>query len=443
MGFILKAGLCLIALIFAYSAMIPNQGTYATEAGASDDAAPAGATAAAVDEGIDAYRAGVATDGATGTTEGEALSATGFSQEELDIISKGKEEFEFQAEVSRLMDIIINSLYQKKEIFLRELLSNASDALDKIRFLALEDPGLLGDHPDLEIRIRFDPEERTLSVRDSGIGMTKQDLIENLGTVAKSGTTQFVEAVAGSGGDMSLIGQFGVGFYSAYLVADRLRVVSKHNDDEQYIWESTADASFSVAKDPRGNTLGRGTEVTLFLKEDSGEFLDQSTIKALIKRYSEFITFPIYVYTSKTETYEVPVEPEFDDKEEEATTGDDDETDLDADEDKEEAAEEEEEEDEEEIEFETKTRTVFEWELVNQQKAIWARNAADVSDEEYQNFYKSISDDIHDAITWSHFKAEGEIEFKSILFVPSKAPSDMCVGYATPTCLPACVCLPV
>lgn len=420
----------MIALIFAYSAVIPNTSTYATvEVGDIGDASMAG-----VDQGLNDYRSGSVTDGDTATTEGEALSATGFSQSDLDMIEKGREDFEFQAEVSRLMDIIINSLYQKKEIFLRELLSNASDALDKIRFLSLENPDLLGDNPDLEIRIKYDPDARTLSVRDSGIGMTKQDLIENLGTVAKSGTTQFVEALAGSDGDMSLIGQFGVGFYSVYLVADRVQVVSKHNDDEQHIWESTADASFSIATDPRGDTLGRGTEITLFLKEDSGEFLDQDNIEALVRRYSEFITFPIYLYKSTTETYEVPVEPEFDEEDsEDAEFDDDDEDEADEEDDDDDVEVDEEddddEEEEEEIVFETKTRQVFEWELVNRQKAIWARNAADVSDDEYQNFYKSISNDYQDALTWSHFKAEGEIEFKSVLFVPSKAPNDMYDNY--------------
>jgi heat shock protein beta len=430
MGFVLKTGLCVIALIFAYSAVIPNTSTYATvEVGDSGDASMAG-----VDQGLNDYRSGSVTDGDTATTEGEALSATGFSQSDLDMIEKGREDFEFQAEVSRLMDIIINSLYQKKEIFLRELLSNASDALDKIRFLSLENPDLMGDNPDLEIRIKYDPDARTLSVRDSGIGMTKQDLIENLGTVAKSGTTQFVEALAGSDGDMSLIGQFGVGFYSVYLVADRVQVVSKHNDDEQHIWESTADASFSIATDPRGDTLGRGTEITLFLKEDSGEFLDQDNVEALVRRYSEFITFPIYLYKSTTETYEVPVEPEFDEEDsEDAEFDDDDEDEADEEDDDDDVEVDEEddddEEEEEEIVFETKTRQVFEWELVNRQKAIWARNAADVSDDEYQNFYKSISNDYQDALTWSHFKAEGEIEFKSVLFVPSKAPNDMYDNY--------------
>jgi len=181
----------------------------------------------------------------------------GISPEQEDIIAKSKESFEFQAEVNRLMDIIINSLYKNKEIFLRELISNASDALDKLRFLAVASINdLLGDNKNLDIRISFNEELKTISIRDSGIGMTKADLVSNLGTVAKSGTTNFVEGLA-EGQDANLIGQFGVGFYSVYLVADKVRVVSKHNDDDQYIWESTADSSFTVVQDPRGNTLGK------------------------------------------------------------------------------------------------------------------------------------------------------------------------------------------
>ena len=170
--------------------------------------------------------------------------------------------------MSRLLDIIINSLYQRKEIFLRELISNASDALDKIRFMALQDDSVLGEGEtrDLDIRIAFDSDAKTLTLTDKGIGMTREDLVQNLGTVAKSGTTQFVEALA-SGADISLIGQFGVGFYSVFLVADKVEVTSKHNDDDQHIWTSTADSTFTVAPDPAGNTLGRGTSIKLFLKD--------------------------------------------------------------------------------------------------------------------------------------------------------------------------------
>ncbi|KAE9361339.1 Endoplasmin [Phytophthora fragariae] len=334
----------------------------------------------------------------------------------------GGETFAFQAEVSRLMDILINSLYRTKEIFLRELISNASDALDKIRFLALSNNELLGKLRDLEIRISFDKEAHTLTIRDTGVGMTKDDLVNNLGTVAKSGTANFVEAMQAGSDDSSLIGQFGVGFYSVYLVADRVRVVSKNNDDDQYIWESDANASFTITKDPRGDTLGRGTEITLFLKSDATEFQDQDELKSLVGHYSEFINFPIYVNASSTETYEVEEEPA----------------------DVEEAAEDEEKdaektsEDDEELEAveedagakapmtRTETRTVWNWERVNEVKAIWTRSKDDISDEEYESFYHSLQKtDITDPLTWIHFQAEGEIEFKSILYVPGQAPRDL------------------
>merc|ERR1712159_618606 len=315
------------------------------------------------------------------------------------------------AEVNRLMDIIINSLYKNKEIFLREVISNGSDALDKIRFVAVSDKTALDSKKELEIRISFDKDARTLTIRDSGVGMTKADLVANLGTVAKSGTTNFVEAMSGDqGGDLSLIGQFGVGFYSVYLVADKVRVRSKHNDDEQHCWESAADSSFSVWKDD-GEDLGRGTEITLYLKEDAGEFLDQDRLEELVLRYSEFITFPIYLYKSSTETVEV-------EDEEEEDLDDEEEEDEDLDE------EDDEYEDEEEAPR-TTTVTNWDWSQVNSESAIWARDASEVEDDEY----KSFSKDTADPTTWIHFKAEGEVEFKSILFVPGRVPFDMYDSY--------------
>ncbi|KAG2776947.1 Endoplasmin [Phytophthora cactorum] len=334
----------------------------------------------------------------------------------------GGETFAFQAEVSRLMDILINSLYRSKEIFLRELISNASDALDKIRFLALSNSELLGKLRDLEIRISFDKDAGTLTIRDTGVGMTKDDLVNNLGTVAKSGTANFVEAMQAGTDDSSLIGQFGVGFYSVYLVADRVRVVSKNNNDDQYIWESDANASFTIAKDPRGDTLGRGTEITLFLKPDATEFQDQDKLKSLVGHYSEFITFPIYVNTTSTETYEVEEDP----------------ADIEEAVEEEKDAEKTNEEEDEELEAveedeqakapktRTETRTVWKWERVNEVKAIWTRSKDDISDEEYESFYHSLQKtDITDPLTWIHFQAEGEIEFKSILYVPGQAPRDL------------------
>merc|ERR1711934_319089 len=221
------------------------------------------------------------------------------------------EKFEFRAEVTRLMDIIINLLYSHKEIFLREIISNASDALDKIRFLSVTDKDALGDGDaaKLEMKIAADKTNDSLTLTDRGIGMTKQDLINNLGTIAKSGTSSFLEKLK-EGGDVNLIGQFGVGFYSVYLVADKVTVRTKHNDDIQYIWESTADSSFTIREDPEGNTLGRGTEITLHLKDDCKEFTEGDKIKDLVKKYSEFISFPIYLKETKTVEKEVPIEEE-------------------------------------------------------------------------------------------------------------------------------------
>ena len=247
--------------------------------------------------------------------------------------------------------------------------------------------------------------------------MSKQDLIESLGTVAKSGTTQFVEKMA-AGADLNMIGQFGVGFYSVYLVADRVVVRSKNDEDVQHIWESSADATFRVGEDPAGNTLERGTEITLYLKDDAKEYLDQDKLEGLIKKYSEFITFPIYLYKSHTETVEVPVEEE---EEEDVFEGEDIE-------DEEGEAEEAEEESAESDKPKTRTeeKTVWDWELMNAQKAIWSRDKSEISKEEYANFYKAlVRNSEQEPLTWTHFKAEGEIDFKCILYIPKKAAVDL------------------
>lgn len=242
---------------------------------------------------------------ASATKDRPRIDAYDMDSETAESVEKNKESFSFNADVSRLMDIIINSLYTKKEVFIREIISNASDALDKARFIAVSDPDFLSTASDLEIKIDFDNDAKTISITDTGVGMSKAELIKNLGTVAKSGTTAFLEAM-GQGENMSLIGQFGVGFYSAFLVANKVVVTSKANDDEQHIWTSTADSKFFLTKDPRGDTLGRGTRVTLHLKDDAMEFVEQDKIKNLVKKYSEFINYPISLYISRDEKVQVP-----------------------------------------------------------------------------------------------------------------------------------------
>ncbi|ETV90913.1 hypothetical protein H310_14401 [Aphanomyces invadans] len=356
--------------------------------------------------------------GASVDTSAADVVGSGKVVDQLDGALLNGDKFQFQAEVSRLMDIIINSLYKSKEIFLRELISNASDALDKIRFLALSDSTMLDVAKELEIRISFDKTAHTLTIKDTGVGMTKDDLVKNLGTVAKSGTANFVSAMQ-NGADANMIGQFGVGFYSVYLVADKVRVISKNNDDDQYIWESSANASFTVSKDPRGNTLKRGTEITLFLKKDALEFEDQDKLKKLVTHYSEFINFPIYLHTSREETIEVDDDDDEEDEEEEdgdATAADDEEN---------EELEPVEEDASKPVEKKTEKKTVWDWQRVNEIKAIWTRPREEVDESEYNNFFRAIHKDGTDPLTWIHFVAEGEIEFKSILYIPSKAPHDL------------------
>merc|ERR1711899_114502 len=313
------------------------------------------------------------------------------------------EKHAFQAEVNRMMKLIINSLYRNKEVYLRELISNASDALDKIRLLSLTDKTVLSSTDEFSIKIKADKENHVLSITDTGIGMTKEDLINNLGTIAKSGTADFLSKIQEASSTQEfndMIGQFGVGFYSAFLVADKVIVTTKHNDDKQYIWESDAE-SFTVVEDPRGDTLKRGTTVTLVLKEEAYDFLEQDTVKGLIKKYSQFINFNIYLCSAKTETVEVAEEEE--PAEEKADADDED------------AAVEEEPEEKATKKVE---KTTWDWNLVNDAKPIWTRAPKDIEAAEYNEFYKSITKDTNGPLTYTHFVAEGEVTFKSLLFVP-------------------------
>jgi molecular chaperone HtpG len=284
--------------------------------------------------------------------------------------STDKQTHGFQAEVRELLQLMIHSLYSHKEIFLRELISNASDANDRLRFAAIADPGLLAQDPDLQITIDADPKAGTVTIRDNGIGMNREEVIANLGTIARSGTAQFFKSLSGDQQKASaLIGQFGVGFYSAFIVAERVEVQSRKAgapDEEGVHWESRADGEFTVGTITRAD---RGTAVTLHLKDDAKEFADSFRLRSLIRKYSDHIGFPVRMR-----------------KEGEAS---------------------------------------LEYETVNQAKALWTLPRTEIKDEEYTQFYQHLAHDFTDPLTWSHNKVEGKREYTSLLYIPGRAPFDL------------------
>ena len=326
------------------------------------------------------------------------------------------ETFAFQAEINQLMSLIINTFYSNKEIFLRELVSNSSDALDKIRHQSLTDSSALDADSDLGIKLSIDKENKTLTIEDTGIGMTKNDLINNLGTIAKSGTKAFMETLDNNA-DVSMIGQFGVGFYSAFLVADKVDVISKHNEDEEFTWVSNAGGSFSISKSNTG--LKRGTRMILHLKEDQEVMCDTNHIIKLIKTHSQYINYPINILVEKTKEVEVEDEEVEDEEVKDEEKKDDEdgavEDDNEDNEDKEEG----------EKKKKTVTETYTELEKINVEKPLWLQNPEDVSMEDYNRFYKHMSNDYDDCCAVKHFSVEGQLEFTGLLFIPKNAPFDM------------------
>ena len=315
------------------------------------------------------------------------------------------ETYAFSADINQLLSLIINAVYSNKEVFIRELISNASDALNKVRYESLKNPSYLDNDNNLEIRVSFDKANKILKIKDTGIGMTKEELVNNLGTIASSGTKKFLESLSDNNGSQ-FIGQFGVGFYSGYLVADKIVVISKHNDDEQYMWESTGNGTFDVQQDNTDYQLKRGSILMLYLKDEMNEYLEDKKITELIKKHNQFIEFPIFVETLKTREVEVELNEEKDPQTEQGKES----------------------QTEQGKESQTVSESYFDYEQVNKDKPIWCRNNKDVTEDEYSDFYKSMTGDYDTYLDICHFNVEGQIEFKGLLYIPKRSPIDLFDG---------------
>ena len=341
---------------------------------------------------------------------------------DLILIILMSETFAFSADINQLLSLIINTFYTNKDVFLRELVCNASDALDKLRYTSLTNQEL--NKEELCIQLKSDKSNKTLTISDNGIGMSKEELVNNLGTIAKSGTKAFMESLQ-AGSDMSMIGQFGVGFYSAFLVADKVEVSSKQ-DNDAFKWSSTAGGSFTIEKDEE--MTERGTKIVLYMKDDMLNYLEESTIRSLVQKHSEYITFPIQLYVERTKEVDKPDSDSEDDIDADKTVipiQEDDKSEV-----KEETEVKEEDKSEvteetEEVKAEKIIELSYEWEQLNKQQPIWLRKPKEVTQEDYNSFYKSLTNDWQEPMTQKHFSVEGQLEFKSILFVPKRSDMDM------------------
>lgn len=324
-------------------------------------------------------------------------------------MSSTTETYAFQAEINQLMSLIINTFYSNKDIFLRELISNASDSIDKARYNALQGASNLRDY---EIKIKTDKENKTLVIEDNGIGLSKDDMIKCLGTIASSGTKQFMEALQ-AGTDISMIGQFGVGFYSAYLVGTNVKVYSGKN-----CWNSSAGGSFTIEEFDDVVTE-HGVKIVIDVKDECVEYLEENKITEIVKKHSEFINYPIYLWTVTTETTEIPDDqaPEEDHQSSDEVNDEPDTMDKTGDDDESHS--------EPKQKMKTVTEEVCKWTHLNKQKPIWLKKPDEVTYEEYASFYKSLSSDWDDHLCVKHFVAEGHIEYKSVLYIPKRAPFDL------------------